>query len=178
MPHTVLTTSSPLNCLAVVTVQFWASNGVGQCWAQTGYCAFSTLCWMDETRHSQLGHLHKAPARPWHCRAAQLRSAGSAGSSKVWTVHRLCAWVQKPPEIYTYFDLHLFPVNTPPHREAHTAISVQHHMERMWKDNWFLPDLWGAAIRKQQFKMEGVSTSVSATASSVPARQGDACLQS
>lgn len=77
MPHTVLTASSPLNCLTVATAQFWARNGVGQCWTQAGYCAFSRLCWMDETWHSQLGHWHEAPARPWHCHAAQLRSAGS-----------------------------------------------------------------------------------------------------
>lgn len=81
-------------------------------------------------------------------------------------------------------DLYLFGfmliscTHSPPHRDVHVVISVQHHMARMWKDDWFLPGLWGAPIRKQQFKMEGVSTSISDTASSVPARQGGVCLQS
>lgn len=93
---------------------------------------------MDETWHSQLGQLHKALARPWHCHAAQLRSAGSRWQLQGKdSAHPALNFGAKTTRGFIL----IFCTHSPPLREVHMGISVQHHMERMWKDDWFLPGL-------------------------------------
>ena len=69
-----------------------------------------------------------------------------------------------------------FHTRSPPHKEGQIRISVQHHIERMRKDCWFLPGWW-AATSKQHLKMEGASNTPSADSKQTTlGRQGDACL--
>lgn len=72
----------------------------------------------------------------------------------------------------------VFCTHSPPHREVHTGISVQHHMERMWKDGWFLR-LVRSCHQKARFQNgRSEQQHLSHSKHSAPARQGDACLQS